>query len=94
MAHAWVLITAYLSGAVCIVLLTLTLGWIVVWKCVLAKMPFIQELFDLHPKHCHKDPIHEPPSLSYQQRYKAYRRKRQKGGDDAETANSTTSRHS
>lgn len=74
MAHAWVLITAYLSGAVCIVLLTLTLGWIVVWKCVLAKMPFIQELFDLHPKHCHKDPIHEPPSLSYQQRYKAYRR--------------------
>lgn len=40
---------AYLSGAVCIVLFTLSVGWIIVWKLVLSKMPFIQELFDLKP---------------------------------------------
>uniref|UniRef100_K3X3M4 Uncharacterized protein n=1 Tax=Globisporangium ultimum (strain ATCC 200006 / CBS 805.95 / DAOM BR144) TaxID=431595 RepID=K3X3M4_GLOUD len=40
---------AYLSGAVCIVLFTLAVGWIIVWKCVLSKMPFVQELFDLKP---------------------------------------------
>jgi hypothetical protein len=22
-------------------------GWLIVWKCVLAKMPFVQEIFDL-----------------------------------------------
>lgn len=44
---------AYLSGAVCIVLFTLSVGWIIVWKCVLSKMPFVQELFDLKPTKPH-----------------------------------------
>ncbi|DAZ97644.1 TPA: hypothetical protein N0F65_003962 [Lagenidium giganteum] len=69
---------AYLSGAVGIVLFTLSVGWIVVWKCVLSKMPFVQELFDLKPK-----PVNDSakgdvaaPSLSFQDRFAAYRRKR------------------
>ncbi|KAG6969883.1 hypothetical protein JG687_00002930 [Phytophthora cactorum] len=64
---------AYVLGAVCIVLLTLTISWLVVWKCVLAKMPFIQELFDLKPK---KPSAHEEKSISFQDRYQAYKRKR------------------
>ncbi|TDH70265.1 hypothetical protein CCR75_001636 [Bremia lactucae] len=65
---------AYVFGAVCIVLFTLSLSWLVVWKCVLAKMPFIQELFDLQPK---KTPAHDDKSISFQDRYQAYKRKRQ-----------------
>ncbi|KAJ0389862.1 hypothetical protein P43SY_010462 [Pythium insidiosum] len=74
---------AYLSGAVCIVLFTLSIGWIVVWKFVLAKMPFIQELFDLKPKSASAtataaaEDAEKPKSISFQQRYEAYRRKRQ-----------------
>ncbi|RMX63251.1 hypothetical protein KXD40_006433 [Peronospora effusa] len=64
---------AYVFGAVCIVLFTLTISWLVVWKCVLAKMPFIQELFDLKPK---KLSAHDEKSISFQDRYKAYKRKR------------------
>ncbi|ETI44748.1 hypothetical protein F443_10573 [Phytophthora nicotianae P1569] len=64
---------AYVSGAVCIVLFTLTISWLVVWKCVLAKMPFIQELFDLKPK---KPSAHDEKSISFQDRYQAYKRKR------------------
>ncbi|KUF85558.1 hypothetical protein AM587_10004451 [Phytophthora nicotianae] len=62
---------AYVSGAVCIVLFTLTISWLVVWKCVLAKMPFIQELFDLKPK---KPSAHDEKSISFQDRYQAYKR--------------------
>jgi hypothetical protein len=76
MSSDLLVVAAYLSGAVCIVLFTLSIGWIVVWKYVLAKMPFIQELFDLKPK---------PPgsatsdgkdakSISFQSRYESYRR--------------------
>ncbi|CEG36231.1 uncharacterized protein PHALS_00550 [Plasmopara halstedii] len=68
-----VLAGAYVSGAVCIVLLTLTISWLVVWKCVLAKMPFIQELFDLKPK---TQTVLEEKSISFQDRYQAYKRKR------------------
>ncbi|RLN98862.1 hypothetical protein BBJ28_00008023 [Nothophytophthora sp. Chile5] len=68
-----VVTAAYLSGAVCIVLFTLALGWIVVWKCVLAKMPFVQELFDLKPK---KPSTHDEKSISFQDRYQAYKRVR------------------
>ncbi|KAH7470899.1 hypothetical protein PRIC1_003287 [Phytophthora ramorum] len=64
---------AYVSGAVCIVLFTLTISWLVVWKCVLAKMPFVQELFDLKPK---KPSAHDEKSISFQDRYQAYKRKR------------------
>ncbi|KAG2808802.1 hypothetical protein PC129_g15244 [Phytophthora cactorum] len=42
-------------------------------RCVLAKMPFIQELFDLKPK---KPSAHEEKSISFQDRYQAYKRKR------------------
>ncbi|OWZ01892.1 hypothetical protein PHMEG_00026646 [Phytophthora megakarya] len=62
---------AYVSGAVCIVLFTLSISWLVVWKCVLAKMPFIQELFDLKPK---KPSAHDEKSISFQDRYQAYKR--------------------
>uniref|UniRef100_A0AAV1V1Y5 Uncharacterized protein n=1 Tax=Peronospora matthiolae TaxID=2874970 RepID=A0AAV1V1Y5_9STRA len=63
----------YVSGAVCIVLLTLSISWLVVWKCVLSKMPFIQELFDLTPK---KPSTLDAKSISFQDRYQAYKRKR------------------
>jgi hypothetical protein len=63
----------YLAGAVCIVLVTLSVGWILVWKCVLAKMPFVQELFDLKPK---KPSAHDEKSISFQDRYQAYKRVR------------------
>ncbi|GMF30410.1 unnamed protein product [Phytophthora lilii] len=66
---------AYVSGAVCIVLFTLTISWLVVWKCVLAKMPFIQELFDLKPK---KPSAHDEKSISFQDRYQAYKRVRRR----------------
>ena len=62
---------AYVSGAICIVLLTLSISWLVVWKCVLAKMPFIQELFDLKPTNM---TTHAKKSLSFQDRYQAYKR--------------------
>ncbi|GLD95571.1 hypothetical protein PINS_up004248 [Pythium insidiosum] len=76
------IMAAYLSGAVCIVLFTLSIGWIVVWKFVLSKMPFIQELFDLKPKSAAPTAAkpgddEKPKSISFQQRYEAYRRKRQ-----------------
>uniref|UniRef100_M4BVK4 Uncharacterized protein n=1 Tax=Hyaloperonospora arabidopsidis (strain Emoy2) TaxID=559515 RepID=M4BVK4_HYAAE len=61
----------YVSGAVCIVLLTLSISWLVVWKCVLSKMPFIQELFDLTPK---KPSTLDAKSISFQDRYQAYKR--------------------
>jgi hypothetical protein len=64
---------AYVSGAVCIVLFTLSISWLVVWKCVLAKMPFVQELFDLKPK---KPSAHDEKSISFQDRYQAYKRVR------------------
>jgi hypothetical protein len=63
----------YLAGAVCIVLVTLSVGWILVWKCVLAKMPFVQELFDLKP-HAHKPDARK--SLSFEERYAQYKRVR------------------
>ncbi|TMW69666.1 hypothetical protein Poli38472_001822 [Pythium oligandrum] len=76
MQVAELLVTAaYLSGAVCIVLFTLSVGWIVVWKFVLAKMPFVQELFDLKPKPVATDD--KEKSISFQERYQSYRRKRQ-----------------
>ncbi|KAG7390285.1 hypothetical protein PHYPSEUDO_008423 [Phytophthora pseudosyringae] len=65
---------AYVSGAVCIVLFTLTISWLVVWKCVLAKMPFVQELFDLKQK---QSAAHDEKSISFQDRYEAYKRVRQ-----------------
>ncbi|KAF0701324.1 Aste57867_8174 [Aphanomyces stellatus] len=40
---------AYVLGAICIVLLTLALGWIIVWKFLLSKIKFIRELLDLNP---------------------------------------------
>lgn len=64
----------YLAGAVCIVLVTLSVGWILVWKCVLAKMPFIQELFDLKP-HTHNK-LDGRKSLSFEERYAQYKRVR------------------
>lgn len=71
---------AYLSGAVCIVLFTLALGWIIVWKCVLSKMPFVQELFDLKPSGIRDgaDVAAESSSLplSFQERVAAARRVR------------------
>ncbi|KAE8999767.1 hypothetical protein PF011_g14479 [Phytophthora fragariae] len=42
-------------------------------RCVLAKMPFVQELFDLKPK---KPSAHDEKSISFQDRYQAYKRKR------------------
>jgi hypothetical protein len=63
-----------------IVLLTLSIGWIVVWKCVLSKMPFIQELFDLkptkkdHEQHSKKDKTNSKPSISFEDRYQLYRK--------------------
>lgn len=77
-----VVMGAYLSGAVAIVLFTLSIGWILVWKYVLAKMPFIQELFDLKPKnsnqsqsqHAEDDKTKAP--LSFQDRYESYKRVR------------------
>lgn len=68
-----ILVGAYVSGAVCIVLFTLSISWLVVWKCVLAKMPFIQELFDLKPT---TQSVHDEKSISFQDRYQAYKRKR------------------
>ena len=38
----------YLLGSIAIVIVTLCIGWIVVWKFVLSKIPFIQELFELN----------------------------------------------
>ncbi|TYZ59819.1 hypothetical protein PybrP1_004389 [[Pythium] brassicae (nom. inval.)] len=68
---------AYLSGAVCIVLFTLALGWIIVWKCVLSKMPFVQELFDLKPSGVSGPASENSTSLSFQERVAAARRKRE-----------------
>lgn len=63
----------YLAGAVFIVLITLAIGWILVWKCVLAKMPFVQELFDLKPT---KSKLDGDKSLSFEERYAQYKRVR------------------
>lgn len=73
---------AYLSGAVCIVLFTLSVGWIIVWKLVLSKMPFIQELFDLKPatasanSNAHEDVESIPGTkpISFQDRVEATKR--------------------
>lgn len=76
---------AYLSGAVCIVLFTLSMGWIIVWKLVLSKMPFIQELFDLKPANApasatsaHEDgesiPGNGSKAISFQDRVEATKR--------------------
>lgn len=71
-----VVMGAYLSGAVAIVLFTLSIGWILVWKYVLAKMPFIQELFDLKPKNSGQNQHAEEAPLSFQDRYESYKRVR------------------
>lgn len=77
-----VVMGAYLSGAVAIVLFTLSIGWILVWKYVLAKMPFIQELFDLKPKNSaqsqsqHAEDNKTKAPLSFQDRYESYKRVR------------------
>lgn len=74
---------AYLSGAVCIVLFTLSMGWIIVWKLVLSKMPFIQELFDLKPASASATSAHEDgesipgsgsKTISFQDRVEATKR--------------------
>ena len=67
-----VLTGVYVAGAVCIVLLTLSISWLVVWKCVLSKMPFVQELFDLTPEN--PSAVDVVKSISFQDRYQAYKR--------------------
>jgi hypothetical protein len=37
----------YTIGSLAIVCGTLLLGWILVWRCLLVKMPFVREIFDL-----------------------------------------------
>ncbi|ETV96039.1 hypothetical protein H310_10687 [Aphanomyces invadans] len=40
---------AYVLGAIGILLVTLSVGWITVWKFLLSKISFIRELLDLNP---------------------------------------------
>lgn len=72
-AEEAVVTVTYLAGAVLIVLATLSVGWILVWKCVLAKMPFVQELFDLKPR---KSKLDGQKLLSFEERYAQYKRVR------------------
>ncbi|KDO22975.1 hypothetical protein SPRG_11822 [Saprolegnia parasitica CBS 223.65] len=60
----------YFVGAVCIVLVTLALGWVVVWKLMLSKMKLVRELLDLNP------PTSPPPAskpASFDERLKQYK---------------------
>jgi len=68
--NVYVLMAAYLFGALCIVLLTLSIGWIVVWKCVLARMPFIQELFDLNATEKSRD---KGDTKTFEDRFQQYK---------------------
>ena len=37
----------YTVGSFAIVVGTLFVGWMLVWRCLLVKMPFVREIFDL-----------------------------------------------
>ncbi|KAH9138196.1 hypothetical protein AeRB84_017448 [Aphanomyces euteiches] len=46
----YVMRAAYVAGAMSIVLVTLALGWVTVWKLLLSRISFIRELLDMNPK--------------------------------------------
>ncbi|OQS07860.1 hypothetical protein THRCLA_20045 [Thraustotheca clavata] len=58
---------AYLVGAVGIVLITLAIGWICVWKFMLSRMKLVRELLDLNST----TPL--APQASFDERLKQYK---------------------
>jgi hypothetical protein len=60
----------YFIGAICIVLVTLSIGWILVWKYMLSKMNFVRELLDLNSP---KQAATATPPTSFDERFRQYK---------------------
>ncbi|OQR94046.1 hypothetical protein ACHHYP_01902 [Achlya hypogyna] len=70
----------YFVGAICIVLVTLAIGWVAVWKLMLSKMKIVRELLDLNPPTTSAPPADKPASFDERlQQYKDNPKRRQTG---------------
>ncbi|ETV79760.1 hypothetical protein H257_06990 [Aphanomyces astaci] len=65
----------YVFGAICILLVTLSLGWITVWKFLLSKISFIRELLDLNPSNPAPPPTSDATLVptSFDERLRQYK---------------------